>query len=155
MKYFLKMRKRSKFENFLNSKDIHREGSELLKCRIFNYILQRWWQWIPITKLVKERNIAIVSKISGIKFLPPNCINLYIFTMKLLKLVTTCSILAENYALSSSLEDARGILLELKESQLGWSDMRPNKTAELLDAAWIFSWKSKEWWKVYICQLVG
>lgn len=62
---------------------------------------------------------------SALKFLPPNCINLSIFTMKLLKLVTTCSTQAENYALSSSLEDARGILLELKERQLGLSDMRP------------------------------
>lgn len=63
---------------------------------------------------------------SAIHFLPPSCINLYLFTMKLLKLVTMFSIQAENYALSSSLEDATGILLELKESQLGWSDMRPN-----------------------------
>lgn len=80
-------------------------------------------------------NIIIARKMSSIKFLPPNCINLYIFTMKLLKLVTTCSIQAKNYALSFSLEDARVILLELKESQLGWSDMRPDAAAELLDVA--------------------
>lgn len=43
---------------------------------------------------------------SATQFLPPNYKNLYIFTVKLLKMVTTFLIQAENYALSSSLEDA-------------------------------------------------
>lgn len=39
--------------------------------------------------------------------------------------------------------------------QLGWDDMRPNATAELLDVAWILSWEQREWRKLYIWLLFG
>lgn len=39
--------------------------------------------------------------------------------------------------------------------QLGWDDMRPNATADLLDVAWILSWEQREWRKLYIWLLFG
>jgi len=70
--------------------------------------------------------------------------------MKLLKRVSISLIQTGNYVLSSPLEHAIVTLLELKEREPGWSDIRPNATAGPLDVARMCSWKSGEWRKVYI-----